>query len=179
MSLVLQVFWDDNASVVKNAVFPGSSRLSAQTYSSLADVQKFITLRLFIILRRANNRWKDQKVLNKSCIWLQVRFPSEQSQLCIFLLLLAVKSDLMAVQRGFRFWCLVRGFEDNHVAWHSNSMMWCSSYIHSGFLYVMWSIHLPKSTISVPLQQPCVCVYLIFRYLSFNLSTQLSHWPMT
>jgi hypothetical protein len=38
MSLVLQVFSDDNASVVKNAVFPGGFSLSAQTYNSLADV---------------------------------------------------------------------------------------------------------------------------------------------
>jgi hypothetical protein len=33
-SLVLQVFRDDNASVVKNEVFPDGSSLSAQTYSS-------------------------------------------------------------------------------------------------------------------------------------------------
>jgi hypothetical protein len=39
-SLVLQVFWDDIASVVKNIVFPGGSSLSAQTYNSLADIQK-------------------------------------------------------------------------------------------------------------------------------------------
>jgi hypothetical protein len=37
-SLVLQVFWDDNASVVKNAVVPGGSSLSAQTYKNLANV---------------------------------------------------------------------------------------------------------------------------------------------
>jgi hypothetical protein len=56
MSLVLQVFRDDNASVVKNAVFPGGSNLSAQTYSSLAAVQKFITLRPFVVSGRVNNR---------------------------------------------------------------------------------------------------------------------------
>jgi hypothetical protein len=39
-SLELQIFWDDNASVVKNTVFLGGSSLSAQTYRSLADVQK-------------------------------------------------------------------------------------------------------------------------------------------
>jgi hypothetical protein len=37
-SLVLQVFWDDNALVVKNVVFQGGSSLSAQTYNNLADV---------------------------------------------------------------------------------------------------------------------------------------------
>jgi hypothetical protein len=40
MSLRLQVFWNDNASMVENAVFPGCSSLSALTYSSLTDVQK-------------------------------------------------------------------------------------------------------------------------------------------
>jgi hypothetical protein len=39
----------------KNAVFPGGSSLSAQTYSSLADVQKIITLILFIVSGRVNN----------------------------------------------------------------------------------------------------------------------------
>jgi hypothetical protein len=45
----MQVFWNDDASVVKKPVFPGGSSLLAQTYNSLGDVQKFITLRLFII----------------------------------------------------------------------------------------------------------------------------------
>jgi hypothetical protein len=160
-SLILQVFWDGKASMVKNTVFPGGCSLSAQNYSSLADVQKFITPKPFNVLRRTNNRWKYHKVFNNSCNWLQVRFPSEQSRLCIFWLLLIVKSDLTAVQR-FSFWRLLGGFEDNHVPWHYSSMMWCSSYICSGFLHVMWSNHLPKSVTSVPLRQPWVCVYLIF-----------------
>jgi hypothetical protein len=150
MSLILHVFWDDNA-LVKNAVFPGGYSLSTQTYSSLSAVQEFIIPKPFIISRHANNRWKDQQMFNNSCIWLQVRFPSEQSRLFILWLLLAVKSDLTAVQRGFRFWCLVGGFKDNHIPWCFSSMMWCSSYIHSGFLHEMWSIHLPKSVTSVPL----------------------------
>jgi hypothetical protein len=62
------------ASVVKKEVFPGGSNLSAQTYSSMADVQKFITLRRVIASRRANNRWKDQKVFYNSCICRQVIF---------------------------------------------------------------------------------------------------------
>jgi hypothetical protein len=37
-SLVLQVFWYDDASVVKNTVVLGGSSLSAQTYSSSSDV---------------------------------------------------------------------------------------------------------------------------------------------
>jgi hypothetical protein len=35
--------------VVKNTVFPGCSSLLALTYSSLTDVQKFMTPRLFIV----------------------------------------------------------------------------------------------------------------------------------
>jgi hypothetical protein len=38
MSFLLQVFWNDDVSVVENAVFPGGSSLSAQTYISLAVV---------------------------------------------------------------------------------------------------------------------------------------------
>jgi hypothetical protein len=38
MSLLLQVFWNEDVPVVKNAVFPGCSNLSALTYNSLADV---------------------------------------------------------------------------------------------------------------------------------------------
>jgi hypothetical protein len=49
--------------MVKNAVFPGRSSLSALAYNSLTDVQKFITLRLFIISVIVNTRWKDKKRL--------------------------------------------------------------------------------------------------------------------
>jgi hypothetical protein len=80
MSLVLQVFRDDNASVVKNAVFPGGSNLSAQTYSSLAAVQKFITLRPFVVSGRVNNRWKVERVFDNYCIRLPVRFQTCQHQ---------------------------------------------------------------------------------------------------
>jgi hypothetical protein len=63
MSFLLQVLWNNEASVVENAVFPGCSSLSAQTYSSLVDVQKFITLRLFIISGSVNNHWEAEKLL--------------------------------------------------------------------------------------------------------------------
>jgi hypothetical protein len=46
--------------VVKNAVVLGGSSLSAQTYNSLADVQKLIILRPFIVSVRVNNRWKEE-----------------------------------------------------------------------------------------------------------------------
>jgi hypothetical protein len=67
-------FGDDNASVVKNAVSPGGSILSVQTYSSLSDVQKLITLRPFIVSGRVNNRWKDERVFYNYCIGLPVIF---------------------------------------------------------------------------------------------------------
>jgi hypothetical protein len=63
MSLLLQDFWNDSVSMVEHAVFLGYSSLTALTYNSLADVQKFITLRLFIRSGSLNNRWKDEKLL--------------------------------------------------------------------------------------------------------------------
>jgi hypothetical protein len=62
-SLLLQVFWNDDASVVENAVFLGCSSLTALSYNSLADVQKFITLRPFIGPGSLNNHWKTAKLL--------------------------------------------------------------------------------------------------------------------
>jgi hypothetical protein len=122
----VQVFWDDNASVVEKAVFPCGSSLLAQTYNSLTDVQKLITLRPFIISRRANNRWKHKKVFYISCTWIQVRFPSKQSQLCTYWLLLAVKSDSASILK-FSFWSFLGGFKDGHLSWCFNNMM--------GYLY--------------------------------------------
>jgi hypothetical protein len=74
MSFVLQVSRDDNVSGVKNAVVPGGSSLSAQAYSSLADVQKLITRRTFILSLRVNIRGKEERVSYIYCIGLQVRF---------------------------------------------------------------------------------------------------------
>jgi hypothetical protein len=62
-SMLLKVFWNEDASVVKTAVFPGCSSLSAQAYSSLTEIQKFITLRPFAISGSVNNRWKAEKLL--------------------------------------------------------------------------------------------------------------------
>jgi hypothetical protein len=62
-NLLLQVFWNDDASVVENTVFPGCSSLTVLTYSSLTDVQTFITLRPFIGSGSLNNHWKAEKLL--------------------------------------------------------------------------------------------------------------------
>jgi hypothetical protein len=57
-SLLLQVFWKEDASVVENADLPGRSSMSALTYISLADVlKKFIALRPFVISGGGNNHW--------------------------------------------------------------------------------------------------------------------------
>jgi hypothetical protein len=131
-SLVLQVFWDDEASVVKNTVVPGGSSLLAQTYSSSSDVQKFITPKLFIVLGHENNHWKDQKVFNNSCIWPLVRFPLEQSRLCIFWLLLIVKSDLISVLEIFvlKFSWWIQGWTPVVVFQHH----------HGAFILFRWSL---------------------------------------
>jgi hypothetical protein len=42
--------------MVKNAVFPCYSSLSALTYNSLADVEKSITLGPFVVSGSVNNR---------------------------------------------------------------------------------------------------------------------------
>jgi hypothetical protein len=63
MSFLLPVFWNDDISMVEHAVFLGCSSLIALTYSSLADVKKFITLRLFIGSGSLNNRSKAEKLL--------------------------------------------------------------------------------------------------------------------
>jgi hypothetical protein len=63
MSFLLPVFWDDDVSMVEHAVFLGCSSLTALTYSGLADVQKFITLRMFIGSGSLNNRWKAEKLV--------------------------------------------------------------------------------------------------------------------
>jgi hypothetical protein len=70
--------------VVKNTVFPGGSSLSAQTYNSLADVQKFITLRPFIVLGHVNNQWKEGRVFYNYCIGIPVIFQTCECQNWIF-----------------------------------------------------------------------------------------------
>jgi hypothetical protein len=57
--------------MVDNAVFPGCSSLSALTYNTLTDVQKFITLRPFIILVSVNTCWKDKKLLYVYYVYAQ------------------------------------------------------------------------------------------------------------
>jgi hypothetical protein len=63
MSFLLQVFWSDDVCVVEHALFPGCANLTALTCNSLADVQKFITLKLFMVSVSVNARWKDEKLL--------------------------------------------------------------------------------------------------------------------
>jgi hypothetical protein len=104
MSFVLEVFWDDNASVVKNAVFPGGSSLSAQTYHSLTDVQKYITPKLLTVSWRASNHWKDEKVLYNYCIGIMVRFSSERFQIWCFLAGSHGQVRIDVYNQNFHFW---------------------------------------------------------------------------
>jgi hypothetical protein len=178
-SLILQVLWDDNASVVKNVVFPGGYILSAQTYSSLSAVQEFITPKQFIVSRHADNRWQYQKVFNNSCIWLQVRFPSEQSRLCIFWLLLTVKSDLTAVQRGFHFDVLLTDLKI--TMFHDILAAWCDVHhipIVVSFMRGDQSTY-PKVWLLFLFNSHAFVYIWYFWYLTLNLSTRLSHWPMS
>jgi hypothetical protein len=135
MSLVLQIFWDGNSWVVKNTVFPGGCSLSAQPYSSLANIQKFITPKLFIVLRRENNRWKEERVFYNYCIGLPVIFLACQCQNWIFWLLLTVKSDLTSVPK-FLFWSFLGVFKDGHLSWCFNIMMGCLSH----FVGLYWGV---------------------------------------
>jgi hypothetical protein len=63
MSFLLQVFCNKEASMVKIAVFLGCFSLLALTYSSLAGVQEFITLRPLAVSGSVNNRWKVEEPL--------------------------------------------------------------------------------------------------------------------
>jgi hypothetical protein len=60
--LLLQVFWNKETSMGKNAVFPDCFRLSALTYSRMAEVQKFITLSPLSVSGSVNNCWKAEKL---------------------------------------------------------------------------------------------------------------------
>jgi hypothetical protein len=57
--------------MAKNAVFPDCSSLLALTYNSLTDVQKFITLRPFIISVSVNTCWKSKKLLHVFHVYAQ------------------------------------------------------------------------------------------------------------
>jgi hypothetical protein len=133
-SLVLQVFWDDNASMVKNAVFPGGSSLSAQTYSSLADVQKFITLRSFIVSGCVNNRWKEERVFYNYCIGIMVIFSAERFQIWYFL---AASCDQVWIDVNNQNFCLevVSGFK--HRLLH---VMLIGFYSPKPKLIIWWNI---------------------------------------
>jgi hypothetical protein len=72
MSLLLQVFWKDDAYVVENAVFSGCYSLSALTYNSLGDVQKFITRIPLIVSGSVSTCWKAEKLLYVCPVYAQI-----------------------------------------------------------------------------------------------------------
>jgi hypothetical protein len=58
--------------MVKTSGFSDCSNLSVQVYNRMIDIQKFITLRPFIVLGSVNNRWKDEKLLYIFSVQVQV-----------------------------------------------------------------------------------------------------------
>jgi hypothetical protein len=158
MSFLLSVSWDCVKCCVKSSGFSDCSILSARKCSSLVDVRKLITPKPLIVSGHPDNRWKEGKIIYNSCIGLMVRFPSEQSQSYIFRLLLTVKSVWCQCQKSLlKLSWTIEGWPS---PWCFTTMMGCPWYIHEGSFHEMVSIHLPGSTISVSLQQPCVCACL-------------------
>jgi hypothetical protein len=76
MSFLLHVVWNDDVCVFKNAVFRDCSSLSALTYNRLTDVQKFITLKPFIVPVSVNTCWSARKLIYISHVYAQTRFGS-------------------------------------------------------------------------------------------------------
>jgi hypothetical protein len=58
--------------MVKTSGFSYGSNLSVQVYNRLVDVQKFITLRPFIISGSVNNHWEDEKLFYIFYVQVQV-----------------------------------------------------------------------------------------------------------
>jgi hypothetical protein len=58
--------------MAENAVFPGCSSLSALTYNNLIDIQKFITLRPFIVSMSVITLWKFKKLLYVLNVYAQI-----------------------------------------------------------------------------------------------------------
>jgi hypothetical protein len=121
-SLLLRVFGDGAGFWVKSRGFSDCSNLISPEFQQSDRLQNCITPKPWIVSRRVNNRWKNQKVFYSSCIWLQVIFPSEQSQIYTYWLLLLVKSDSASVPK-FSFWSFLGGSKYGHLSWCFNIMM--------------------------------------------------------
>jgi hypothetical protein len=128
-NFLLRFFRDGAGFWVKSRGFSDCSNLISPEFEQSSWLQNCITPKPWILSRHANNRWKDQKVLYRSCICLQVRFPLEQSQICTYWLLLAVKSDSALVPK-FSFWTFLGGSKDGHLSWYFNIMMGYLSCFH-------------------------------------------------
>jgi hypothetical protein len=92
-----------------------------QNFSSPVNFKKSI-LKPLIVLGHANNHQKVDNAFYNSCIGLTVRFPTEQSEIYNFGLLLTVKSELTSAPR-FSFWNILGEIKDGHplgvlVAWY-------------------------------------------------------------
>jgi hypothetical protein len=110
-SLVLDVFWYCTWIRLESLKLSYYSNLLRGEFQQSGRLQNCITPKPFIVSRHANNRWKDRKVLYNSYIWIQVIFPSEQSQIYTYWLLLTVKSDSASVPKFsfLSFFLWIRG----------------------------------------------------------------------
>jgi hypothetical protein len=106
----------------QNEVVPGGSSMSAQTYSSSSDVQKFITLRPFVVSVHVNNRRKDKRVFYNSCMGppsdsSHIRVRIEFSNCC------SQSSRIWCRCDKLSFWSFLGGFKDGHPLWCFNIVM--------------------------------------------------------
>jgi hypothetical protein len=118
---------------------------------SSADVQKFITLKPFIVSRHKNNRWKEERVFYNYCIGLPVRFQTCQHQNLIFWLLIAVKSDLTSVSEIFflKFsWC-IQGWTPVMVLQHHDGTFILFMLVSTRVLY-LWLLNCVGIILNAP-----------------------------
>jgi hypothetical protein len=161
--LRLQLNWGSNVQISPDAQFGPE-----QNFSSPVQIRKVITPKPLIVSGRADNRWKDQKVLYNSCIWLLVRFPSEQSQLYTY-----YYSQSSQIRRRYQHFRLQSCWWIEHA-----HLPRCPSACLEFSLY-LWFLHSQggvdsshKLKISVFLQQLCAYAWLydlpsiLFVYLS-------------
>jgi hypothetical protein len=73
MSLVLEVFSDYTWTRLKNLKFSDYSNLTSPEIQQSSRLQNYITHKLFIVSRCANNHWKDEKHIYKFSVEIQVR----------------------------------------------------------------------------------------------------------
>jgi hypothetical protein len=85
-----------------------------RNFSSLVDVQNIITPKPIIVLRCANNCWKDEKLLYILYVELQVRLWLQWHQNLIFVIAVQSSEIRCQSQKKSLFWNLLGEFKDGH-----------------------------------------------------------------